>query len=345
AALEPKAGLCCPSAPEPALLDLLPREIIDRDYGCGDLTRFIRPGDIVLDLGSGSGKGCYIAAQLTGPEGFVIGVDANDEMLALARRYQGEMARKLGSDRVRFVKGLIQDLALDLEQLDLHLAECPVQSAIDLVALEDWKRQVRRKAPMIADASVDLVVSNCVMNLVAEADRPAFICEIARVLRPGGRVAIADIVSDKPVPDALKADTELWSDCVSGAYLEGDLIRAFAEAGFHAIRIESRTEKPWQIVDGISFRSVTISAVRNDDGACIYSDNAVIYRGPYAEVRDEDGHVFPRGEPVPVCEKTFTALMAGPYGDDFFAASASGEVGGNVDVERSSACGPGTSCC
>ncbi|MFP4607586.1 MAG: methyltransferase domain-containing protein, partial [Thiohalospira sp.] len=112
-AVEP--ALCCPTDYDPALLEALPAEILEKDYGCGDPSRYVRPGDTVLDLGAGGGKICYMAAQLVGTEGRVIGVDANDDMLALARKYQGEMAERLGGDRVEFRKGRIEDLALDLE--------------------------------------------------------------------------------------------------------------------------------------------------------------------------------------------------------------------------------------
>lgn len=91
---------------------ILPQEIIEKDYGCGDPSRYVKKSDVVLDLGSGSGKICYMAAQLVGDKGKVIGVDMNDDMLALALagKYQDKMAEKLGSNRVEFVKGQIQDL-------------------------------------------------------------------------------------------------------------------------------------------------------------------------------------------------------------------------------------------
>src|SRR3990172_3492659 len=103
-----EAELCCPVTYSPELLQLLPQEIVEKDYGCGDPSRYVREGDTVLDLGCGGGKVCYIAAQLAGDQGHVIGVDMNDDMLALARKYQDEMARKLGGNRVRFVKACIQ---------------------------------------------------------------------------------------------------------------------------------------------------------------------------------------------------------------------------------------------
>ena len=178
----------------------------------------MRAGDTVLDLGSGGGKICYLSAQIVGNGGRVIGVDMNDDMLALARKYQPEMAQRLGSDRVRFVKGYIQDLALDLETTENYLRARAPQTAPDLEGLKAFQDEQRRTRPLIPDASVDLVVSNCVLNLVNEADRHQMVREIYRVLRPGGRVAISDIVSDEPVPPTLKADANLWSGCVAGAF-------------------------------------------------------------------------------------------------------------------------------
>ncbi len=97
-------SLCCPVDYQTDLLKLLPEEIIEKDYGCGDPSRYVREGDVVLDLGSGSGKICYMAAQLVGDTGKVIGVDMNDDMLALARKYQSEIADKMGGNRVEFKK-------------------------------------------------------------------------------------------------------------------------------------------------------------------------------------------------------------------------------------------------
>jgi len=103
-AKEVQAALCCPVDYDADLLKMLPSEIVEKDYGCGDPSRYVREGDVVLDLGSGSGKICYMAAQLVGKRGQVIGVDMNDDMLALARKYAPMMADKLGGQRVRFVK-------------------------------------------------------------------------------------------------------------------------------------------------------------------------------------------------------------------------------------------------
>ncbi|MHB8550621.1 MAG: methyltransferase domain-containing protein, partial [Acidiferrobacterales bacterium] len=303
------------------LLDLLPPEIIEKDYGCGDPSRYVRAGDTVLDLGSGGGKLCYIAAQIVGSGGRVIGVDMNDDMLSLARKYQKEMTTRLGGDRISFLKGQIQDLSLDVEAQDRWLAAHPVVSSVDLAAFENWRSDQRANAPLISDASVDLVISNCVLNLVDEMHRRQLISEIHRVLKPGGRAAISDIVSDEPVPAHLKEDATLWSGCISGAFQEQEFLRAFTDAGFLAVGYDKWDSKPWQVVDGIEFRPVTLTAVKGVSGHSLDCGHAVIYRGPYAEVCDDEGRVFPRGERMAVCERTYRFLTEGPYRGDFIGVS------------------------
>ncbi len=317
AAKQREPALCCPVAYNAELLKLLPNEILERDYGCGDPTAYVRPGDVVLDLGSGSGKHCYMAAQRVGTEGLVIGVDMNDDMLALARKYQPEMAEKLGGDHVRFVKGHIHDLALDLEAMGDFLRQHPGRTADDLAALESWQADNRTRRPLIADNSVDLVISNCVLNLVVDGHKSTLAREIYRVLKPGGRLAISDIVSDEPVPPHLKRDPLLWSGCLSGAFQEQEFLRSFVEAGFVAVTIEKWGAEPWQVIEGIEFRSVTLTAVTADGQECLDYSHAVIYRGPYAEVRDEEGHIYPRGERIAVCARSYRLLTEGPYRDDF----------------------------
>jgi len=216
--------LCCPVDYDQSLLKMLPQEIVEKDYGCGDPSRYVREGDVVLDLGSGGGKICYMAAQLVGEDGRVIGVDMNDDMLALARKHQPEMARKLGSDRVAFKKGRIQDLALDVDAMEDWLQQQPITSAEGLAALKRWQHTQRQDHPLIDDGSVDLVISNCVLNLASDSEKAQLVSEIFRVLKPGGRVAISDIVSDEPIPDHLKADPELWSGCISGAFQEAEFL-------------------------------------------------------------------------------------------------------------------------
>ncbi|MDF1583920.1 MAG: methyltransferase domain-containing protein [Methyloprofundus sp.] len=313
-----QADLCCPVDYDRELLAILPQEIIDKDYGCGDPSRYVKKGDIVLDLGSGSGKICYMAAQLVGASGRVIGVDMNDDMLGLARKYQAKMAEKIGSDRVAFVKGQIQDLALDLQALDAHLAENPIHSSQDVISLRTWQDQQRTKNPLIKDNSIDLVISNCVLNLVHDSDKEKLIKEIFRVTKPGGRVAIADIVSDEFVPAHMKKDQKLWSGCISGALQEHAFLEAFVNAGFVAVAYDKWENEPWQVVEDIEFRSVTITAIKPKEETAQDRGHAVIYRGPYSEVYDDDGYAYFKGIRMAVSDKMYALLTSsGAYGEDF----------------------------
>ena len=113
AANQKEQSLCCPVTYNAEYLSIIPQEILQRDYGCGDPTPYLSEGDTVVDLGSGGGKICYIASQIVGPEGKVIGVDCNAEMLALARKYKQEISDQLGYSNVDFHCGLIQDLKLE----------------------------------------------------------------------------------------------------------------------------------------------------------------------------------------------------------------------------------------
>jgi len=310
-----EAKLCCPVEYDPKFLEMLPREILERDYGCGDPSRAVESGDVVLDLGSGGGKICYIAAQIVGSGGKVIGVDCNDEMLALARKYQPEMREKLDADNVAFRKGRIQDLRLDLELLDQYLAEHPVRTSSDWLRLDEQTRHLRETAPLIPDESVDVVVSNCVLNLVRMEDREQLFREIHRVLRRGGRAVISDIVSDEEVPEALRHDGELWSGCISGAFREDSFLNAFERAGFYGIEIVQRQADPWAVAEGIEFRSVTVRAFKGKEGPCLERNQAVIYNGPWKTVTDDDGHKLIRGQRMAVCDKTYSLYTKSPYGD------------------------------
>jgi len=257
-AVEP--SLCCSVRYDAKYLAVIPQEIIERDYGCGDPTPFVRPGDTVLDLGSGGGKVCYIAAQLAGPQGRVIGVDCNLEMLALARRHRAGVAERLGFSNVEFRCGMIQDLRLDLDLLADELARQPVHDQQTWLELRGTEERLRRERPMIADESVDCILSNCVLNLVRPHDRLQLFGEIFRVLKHGGRAAISDIVASDEVPEALQHDPQLWSGCVSGAYREDRFMRAFEGAGFGNVQVVQRQQEPWQTVAGIEFRAVTVLA-------------------------------------------------------------------------------------
>ena len=231
AAQEQEPCLCTAVPFEPSLLEAIPRDVIERDYGCGDPTRWVQRGDRVLDLGSGSGKNAFIASQLVGPEGSVLGLDRNDEMLKLSRGACGAVAAAIGYGNVTFSCGEIDQLGVD-----------------------------RDGQALLADQSIDLVLSNCVLNLVNPSARDRLLSNIQRVLAPGGRVAISDIVCDRPVPRHLQEDPELWSGCISGAWQEEAFLEAFRQLGFEDVHYADRSPDPWRELEGIAFRAVTLVA-------------------------------------------------------------------------------------
>jgi len=312
-----EARLCCPVDYVSEYLKMIPQEVIERDYGCGDPSPYLCKGETVLDPGSGTGKICFIAAQIVGPRGKVIGIDMTDEMLEVARRNAPVVAKRIGYANVEFCKGRIQDLALDLEQLDAELKRNPITDAASFLAADELAAKLRIKHPLIASDCIDVVVSNCVLNLVEPRSKRRLFDEIFRVLKKGGRAVICDIVSDEEVPEELQNDPELWSGCISGALTEEGLMVAFEKAGFYGIQILKRNGRPWRTAQGIEFRSVTIEAFKGKQGECFERNQAVIYRGPFKEVLDDDNHRMERGRRYAVCDKTYHLYKRAPYREFF----------------------------
>ena len=311
------AELCCPVDYDPQYLKVIPTEVIERDYGCGDPSKHVHPGETVLDLGSGTGKICFIASQVVGESGKVIGVDMTDDMLQIANDNAPIVAERIGYSNVEFRKGRIQDLALDLNALEQELKANPIDSADHFLRAEEIAAELRVKKPLVESDSVDVVVSNCVLNLVGNRDRKQLFEEIFRVLKLGGRAVISDIVSDEEVPEELQNDPELWSGCISGAFKEDEFLQAFEDAGFYGVNILNLDETPWQTVQGIEFRSMTIEAYKGKQGECWERNQAVIYKGPFKKVLDDDGHPMERGKRYAVCDKTYNLYKKAPYADSF----------------------------
>ncbi|GIW13906.1 MAG: arsenite S-adenosylmethyltransferase [Tepidiforma sp.] len=180
----------------------LPATVTDVAFGCGNPTAIaaLEPGQVVLDLGSGGGIDCFLAAKMVGPSGRVYGVDMTPEMVRLARKN----AEKVGAANVEFRLGEIEHLPMP-------------------------------------DESVDVIISNCVINL--SPDKPQVFREAFRVLKPGGRLQVSDIVWTKPVPDEVRSDMEQWAGCIAGALLESDYLEHIRAAGFVDVTSEA-TEYP-----------------------------------------------------------------------------------------------------
>ena len=327
AARESVSNLCCPTSYDPRYLKVIPNEVIERDYGCGDPTPYVRAGETVLDLGSGSGKMCFVLAQIVGTAGRVIGFDANPEMLKLARRAVPVVANRLGYGNVEFRRAALEDIDLDIEQIEGRLSACPVGTIADLRDLDEYKSWLRDSRPTIADRSVDVVVSNCVLNLVPATQRRALLHSIWRKLKPGGRIAIADIVCDGALPAVLANDPALNAACVAGAFQIEEFIGALVESGFIGVRV-SELGPSWRSEAGVAFRSMTLTGSRpvrvEDAPSHVYA----IYRGPWKRVEDEYGRVYQRGDRFCLCTEEGRALLQQPY-----ACEVTIWNGANADLE------------
>jgi MoaA/NifB/PqqE/SkfB family radical SAM enzyme/ubiquinone/menaquinone biosynthesis C-methylase UbiE len=300
AAETPVAELCCPTKYDDTAISHIPQDVLERFYGCGSpmTTASIKEGETVVDLGSGAGIDVFIAAKFVGPSGKAIGVDMTERMLDVARENQPKVAAALGYDAVEFREGFLESIPLESK-------------------------------------SVDLVTSNCVVNL--SPDKPRVFEEIWRVLKDHGRILISDIVSETPVPPHLKTNPQLWGECLVGALTQEELIAALERAGFYGVELLKKSY--WKDVEGYPFFSVTVRGFKFEKtSGCVFKGHRAVYLGPAKALIDEEGHMFPRNEPYEVCTDTVAKLSNPPY-KGMFAILEPGE-------ERAgfACCGP-EGCC
>ena len=291
-----KTSACCLNESLPlhvrnALKDVHP-EVLERFYGCGSPIPPALDGATVLDLGSGSGRDCYVLSRMVGASGKVIGVDMTDEQLAVARRHLAWHADKLGYANVEFRTGYIEDLA----------------------------------TADIADNSIDLVVSNCVLNL--SPDKQRVFHEIFRVLKPGGELYFSDVFSDRRIPRDLAEDPVLLGECLGGALYTEDFRRMMQKAGC----MDPRTvvSGPLLINNAeierkagfIGFTSSTVRAFKLDlEDRCEDFGQVATYLGteqnnPHVFVLD-DHHRFATGQPMLVCGNTADMISKTRYAKHF----------------------------
>jgi len=309
--------LCCAVNYDKKYLEIIPKEVIERDYWCWDPSKYVKKWEIVLDLWSWWWKICFIASQIVWEKWKVIWVDMTDDMLALSRSSQKEFIKKVGYDNIEFKHWYIQDLKTDLDKVNKLVEKNPIKSATDFKELNEKIEKIKRELPMIPDNSVDVIVSNCVLNLVNDELKKDLFSEMYRVLKIWWRIAISDIVSDEISPEALKNNANLWSGCLTWALQEKEFIEELENVWFYWITIDKYDEKPWHIVEWIEFKSATILAYKWIEWECLEKNQAVIYKWPFSEITDDDKHIYFRWERMAVCEKTFNILKKEPYKNNF----------------------------
>ncbi|MFA7383586.1 MAG: DUF5714 domain-containing protein [Desulfurivibrionaceae bacterium] len=290
AALTANEEIVNPFAPDQALANFIPADSRKKSYGCGSPVKDAepQPGEVLVDLGSGSGVECFMAAARVGPAGRVIGIDMTEEMLHLARVAKAEVAVRLGYDNVEFKKGFLEDIPLP-------------------------------------DATADVVISNCVINL--SPDKRQTLHEIFRILKPGGRLVVSDIVTDEPIPVAIKNNEQFRGECLGGALRQEDLLAMLRGAGFAGTGLVKRF--PYRIEAQTRFYSLTFRGYKPDEARQV----EVIYRGPFGAVWTESGTMLLKGRRVSVALSEAESLA-----DSLFVLDGQGAVP-NLALENS-CCAP-----
>jgi arsenite methyltransferase len=293
-----KTSACCPTEAmplhlRPLVMDIH-EEIRDRFYGCGSPIPNALEGATVLDLGCGTGRDVYLLSRLVGEKGRVIGVDMTAEQLSLARKHQAWHAERYGhaKSNVEFHEGFIEDLA----------------------------------AIGIADNSIDVVVSNCVLNLSPEKAR--VFKEIFRVLKPGGELYFSDVFADRRIPASLRHDPVLLGECLSGAMYVEDFRRCLADIGCKDARIMSSnalTVDDSELnakIGMVGFTSKTIRAFKIDlEDKCEDFGQVAYYRGGIIESPTffalDDHHIFEINKPMLVCGNTADMISQSRFANYF----------------------------
>lgn len=293
-----KTSACCTIDAMPVYLrrllaDVHP-EVVERYYGCGSPLPVALEGCTVLDLGCGSGRDCYLLSRLVGESGKVIGVDMTEEQLAVAKRHGDWHAERYGyaQSNVEFVQGYIEDLA----------------------------------SAGIVDNSIDVVVSNCVVNL--SPDKQQVLSEILRVLKPGGEIYFSDVYADRRIPQALKIEPVLLGECLGGALYWEDFRRIMQDLECPDIRIVK--DSPIALEDAdveakigmVKFKSITVRAFKMPlEDRCEDFGQIAVYRGTIAEHPHafdlDDHHHFEKGKPLRVCGNTYDMLASSRYARHF----------------------------
>ena len=287
AAVSAQESLCCPTQYDSKDLSHIPKEVLEISYGCGSPVdrANLREGEVMVDLGSGGGIDCFIAARHVGKTGRVYGIDMTEEMLGVARKNATLVAENLGYNNIEFRQGYLESIPVD-------------------------------------DSSVDLVTSNCVINL--SMDKDEVFREIHRILKPGGRFMISDVISNKEVPEAMQNNKELWGECISGALTLNKFLDYAGKNRFKGLQVQK--DYLWKEVEGIKFYSYTIEGckhVSSESKSCCSSLLAT-YAGPFESVTFQET-VYPMGIAVEINEDTAQLLSSHSYAGQFIITNPTTE--------------------
>jgi SAM-dependent methyltransferase len=299
AALTAQETLCCPTQYDSGELSHIPKEVLEISYGCGSPVgkAGLQKGQTVLDLGSGGGIDCFIAAKCVGKTGRVYGIDMTEEMLNVARQNADQVVKNLGYNNIEFKQGFLENIPIE-------------------------------------DMSVDLVTSNCVINLSTK--KGDVFKEIHRILKNEGRFLIADIISEAEVPEEMRNNKELWGECVSGALTLQEFLNFARDNQFNGLHIQK--DYLWKEVAGIKFYSYTIegSKFSSRENPCDSNSVFATYAGPFDTVVFQ-GTKFQLGVTVEIDRNTAAMMSSHSYSGQFIIT--------DPEIEKPTESNSETSCC
>jgi len=294
AACQTNEDIVNPFGPGEAGLTFIPMDSRKRSYGCGSPVQdaYPLPGEVLVDLGSGSGVECFIAAAQVGPRGRVFGIDMTREMLELARKSQESVVSELGFNNLEFRQGYLEDLPLP-------------------------------------EATADIVISNCVINL--SPDKRTTFHEIYRILKPGGRLVVSDVVTDTAIPISIKNNLKFRGECLGGALQQEHLLAMLRAVGFAEARLLKRF--PYRQEETTRFFSLTFSCRKPAPAG---PEIEVVYRGPLAALAGEDGKLLFKGRPARISSR-----LAEQLGEALFRLDGQGGVPNQATTNSCGCdCGP-----
>ena len=299
AALTAQETLCCPTQYDSGELSHIPKEVLEISYGCGSPVgkAGLQKGQTVLDLGSGGGIDCFIAAKCVGKTGRVYGIDMTEEMLNVARQNADQVVKNLGYNNIEFKQGFLENIPIE-------------------------------------DMSVDLVTSNCVINLSTK--KGDVFKEIHRILKNEGRFLIADIISEAEVPQEMRNNKELWGECISGALTLQEFLNFARDNQFNGLHIQK--DYLWKEVAGIKFYSYTIegSKFSSRENPCDSNSVFATYAGPFDTVVFQ-GTKFQLGVTVEIDRNTAAMMSSHSYSGQFIIT--------DPEIEKPTESNSETSCC
>lgn len=299
AALTPDVGLCCTTTPIWQLPDLnIPKIMQQMNYGCGST---VHPRDLVnqpkiLYVGVGGGMEVLQFAYFSRQKSGVIGIDVVDQML---------------------------------EVCDKNLEKAALQNAWFQRSFVELRKGNALNLP-VEDSSVDVAAQNCLFNIFTQKDLKKALSEMYRVLKPHGRLVLSDPVTENPMPEVLKNDSNLRALCLSGSLPLSEYLKMITDAGFGTVEI--RAKRPYRILapnqyetpELILLESVEVCAIKDPmpvDGPCIFTGKTAIYFGSEAYFDDLQGHVLLANQPMSICDKTALAFSGSNRADIFISDS------------------------